>query len=192
VREGDDDVVAPHEESPGEVDALREELRLCRLELAQVRQENERVLEDQARVRRGRRKAHKEATVLAKALAEVLYRELRARAESGSRWGRRKNDDTGAAVSQDEWQKVMLLHRSPDFKAAWYLRQNLAVARQGIEPALHFLRFGVIEARDPAPDFDVRDYLLEHPDVRASGQNPVLHAMSAQELSAVARHTPSR
>ncbi|CAN5495726.1 hypothetical protein BH10ACT10_BH10ACT10_16680 [soil metagenome] len=184
-------MVAPHQESLGEVDVLREELRLCRLELAQVQAESERVLEDHARVRRGRRKAQKEAAVLARALAEVLYRELRQRVEGGGRWGRRRSSDQNpGSVSQDEWQQVMLLHRARHFHAAWYLRQNLTVARQGIEPALHFLRFGVIEGRDPGPHFDVRDYLLEHPDVRASGQNPVVHAISAQDLDAAARRTP--
>lgn len=185
-------MVAPHQESPSEAEALREELRLCRLELVQVQQENERVVEDMARVRRGRRKAQKEASVLANALAEVLYRELRQRVEGGSRWPRRKSSETVGAVSQEEWQQVMLLHRSPDFKAAWYLRHHLAIARRGIEPALHFLRFGVVEARDPGPSFDVRDYLLAHPDVRASGDNPVIHAMGARDLAAVARGTRTR
>ena len=168
-----------------ELARVQEELRLSREELAHVREENERVLEEHARVRRGRRKAQKEAAVLAKALADALYRELRARAEGG-RWGRRKSDDR---ISKQEWQQVLLLHRSDDFRATWYLRQNLAVARRGIEPALHFLRYGVVEARDPSPGFDVRDYLEEHPDVRASGENPVIHAMVSESPSRVGRRS---
>jgi hypothetical protein len=178
----------PQQDLAAEVEELREELRLCRLELAQVREENERVVEDHARVRRGRRKAQKESAVLAKALAEVLYRELRERAE-GRRWSRRRGDGT---VTAEEWQQVMLLHRSRYFRPVWYLRQHLTVARQGMEPALHFLRYGVVEARDPGPDFDVRDYLFEHPEVRSSGQNPVLHAIAAESLDEAAKRTSVR
>ena len=179
-------VLDPREEHAA-VESLREQLRLCREELVQVRAQNERLLEEQAGGRSGRRKAHKEASVLAKALAHVLYRELRERAE-GARWGRRRSD----GISKQEWQEVMLLHSSEEFRAAWYLRQNLNVARQGIEPALHFLRYGVVEGRDPGPDFDVRDYLEQHPELRASGENPVIHAMAARAPDSVTRRLGPR
>jgi hypothetical protein len=140
-------------------------------------------------VARGRRKAQKESSALAKALAEVLFRELRDRAGATGRRRRvlRKGTDD---VSAEEWQQVLLLHQSPYFRPAWYLRHHLTVARHGLEPALHFLRYGVLERRDPGPDFDVVDYLEQHPDVRASGENPVLHAVSAQSTgSAPLRRT---
>lgn len=181
------DVVSDPRDQAAEVESLRELLRLCQEELVQVREQNERLLEQQAGWRSGRRRAHKEAAVLAKALAHVLYRELRERAE-GARWGRRKSD----GISKQEWQNVMLLHSSEEFRAAWYLRQNLNVARQGMEPALHFLRYGVVEGRDPGPDFDVRDYLEEHPEVRASGENPVIHAMAARAPDSVTRRLGPR
>jgi len=180
-------VADPHEQA-AELARLQEELRLCRQELAQVRLENERVLEKQAQVRRGRRRANKEAGALAKALADVLYRELRERSEKGRRGRRRR----GGGISAEEWQQVMLLHSSPDFRADWYLRQNLSVVRLAIEPALHFLRYGVVEGRNPGPDFDVRDYLEEHPDVRSTGENPVIHAMATHRPGPVTREPRSR
>ena len=127
--------------------------------------------------------------MLAKALAEVLFRELRDRAGATGRRRRvlRKGADD---VSAEEWQQVLLLHQSPYFRPAWYLRHHLTVARRGLEPALHFLRYGALELRDPGPDFDVVDYFEQHPDVRASGENPVLHAVSAQSTgSAPLRRT---
>jgi len=173
-----------------EVERLREELRTCREELAQVRAENERVLEDHTRVTRARRKAAKESGALSKALAEVLFRELRDKATSVR--PRRSLLRRGeGSIGADEWQKVLLLHQSPHFRPAWYLRQNLTVARRGIEPALHFLRHGVLERRDPGPDFDLVDYLQRHPDVRGSGENPVLHALAQESTGSapVARRT---
>ena len=67
-------------DSTSELEHLREELRLCRLELAQARADQEEVLERQSSVRRSKIKAQKESDVLAKALADVLLRETRERA----------------------------------------------------------------------------------------------------------------
>jgi hypothetical protein len=160
----------------GHQDDLRNELRLCRLELAAVREENERLKEAEAQGRRGGKRAQREATTLAKALARVLYRELQAAVE-GPRWRR---VGRGPRVSQAEWHQVLLIHRSDQFKPEWYLRNHLTVARQGIEPALHFLRYGVVEGLDPGPEFDVKAYLDEHPEVRASGENPLIHALTRE------------
>lgn len=158
-RVGDDDALL----------AAREELRLCRVELAQAREELEELAEDQAKVRRSRARAQKEADVLAKALADVLNRETRERARGA--WWRVGQ----GRVSQQEWENVQILRQSKYFRPAWYLRKNLDIARGGVDPALHFLRDGHREGRDPGPKFDVEQYLEEHPEVRRSGDNPLLH-----------------
>ena len=45
----------------------------------------------------------------------------------------------------------------------------------GLPPALHYLRHGAAEGLDPSPRFDTTQYLADHPDVAASGANPLLH-----------------
>ena len=153
-------------------------MRIYQLELAAVRSENERLAESGFQNRRGGRRAQKESAVLAKALAHVLLRELRA-GVAPARWRRRAD---APRIDSGEWEQVLLLHRSGHFRAEWYLRRHLSVAKQGIEPALHFLRYGVGEGLDPGPDFDLANYLDEHPEVRASGENPVIHAVSDEVL----------
>ena len=161
-------------ESRGEVEMLREELRLCRLELARVREENETVQEKQAKLRRARARAQRESTILAKALVDVLYRETRRRARAA--WWQRGHGD----VTHEEWRQIQVLRQSGLFRPAWYLRRNLNVAKQ--DPALHFLREGNREGRDPGPDFDLLAYLDEHPELRESGDNALLHALEIGDL----------
>lgn len=174
--DGRSDDVEREGASPHLQETLREDLRLCRLELARVRAENERLKEAQAHGLRGGKRAQREATTLAKALARVLYRELQA-GVAGPRWRRKEN---APRVTQAEWHQVLLIHRSGHFKPEWYLRNHLTVARQGIEPALHFLRYGVVEGLNPGPEFDVKAYLDEHPELRESGENPVIHALTRE------------
>ncbi|QWZ07224.1 hypothetical protein KRR39_17350 [Nocardioides panacis] len=158
-------------ESRGEVQMLREELRLCRLELAQVREENEAVREKQARLRRARARAQRESTILAKALVDVLYRETRRRARAA--WWQRGRGD----VTPEEWRQIQVLRQSGLFRPVWYLRRNLTVAKLAVDPALHFLRDGHSQGRDPGPDFDLLGYLDTHPELRESGENALLHAL---------------
>lgn len=165
-------------ESGDDAATLREELRLCRLELAQVREEYEDVVERQARLRRSRAKAQKEAEVLAKALADVLNRETRERARGA--WYRAGQ----GRVSRQEWENVQILRQSKYFRPAWYLRENLDIARGGVDPALHFLRDGHKEGRDPGPKFDVSGYLEAHPELKGSGKNPLLHFLATGDAAA--------
>jgi hypothetical protein len=163
--------VAPGDGSAEEIQRLREELRLCRLELARAREEQEAVTERQAQVRRSKAKAEKEAEILAKALSDALFRQTREHARA--KWWQ---VGTGR-VSRHEWEQVQILRQSRFFRPAWYLRENLDVARAGIEPAMHFLRKGHKEGRDPAPSFNVKRYVDKHPEVRRSGTNPLIHAL---------------
>ena len=163
--------IPPDSSSPGELARLRDELRLCQQELAAVRSENETLQEADARLRRARARAQREAGVLAKALAEHLYRQSLDRARRP--WWRRGR----SRVSTVEWQQVQILRQTDLFRPAWYLRRNLAVVERGIDPALHFLREGFREGRDPGPHFSIEDYLHAHPEVRRSGENPLLHAL---------------
>ena len=57
----------------------------------------------------------------------------------------------------------------------WYLQQYPDVAAAGYEPATHYARFGLLQHRQPGPDFDALWYLEHHREAMQPGQNPLLH-----------------
>ena len=64
------------------------------------------------------------------------------------------------------------------FNAAYYLECNADVARNGVDPRKHFLRYGWKEGRSPHPLFDPPFYLENNPDVANAGANPVVHFLT--------------
>ncbi|MDE1896151.1 MAG: glycoside hydrolase family 99-like domain-containing protein, partial [Rhodospirillales bacterium] len=68
----------------------------------------------------------------------------------------------------------------PVFDAAWYLDHHQDVAEGGADPFEHFLTFGVIEERDPSPEFDIKFYLGRYGKY-LHGQNPLLHYLANTE-----------
>jgi hypothetical protein len=59
------------------------------------------------------------------------------------------------------------------FDAEWYLQQYPDVVE--FDPAEHYLRFGLLQDRQPGPQFDSVWYADNYTDVRSSGTNPLLH-----------------
>jgi GT2 family glycosyltransferase len=72
------------------------------------------------------------------------------------------------------------------FDATWYLQHNADVGATNIDPALHYLRYGAREGRNPSPYFDSEWYLQQNPDVRSAGANPLVHYL--KHGSAEGRH----
>ncbi|WP_353979040.1 hypothetical protein [Salinicola endophyticus] len=80
---------------------------------------------------------------------------------------RRKRLEAVAEIEASEW-----------FDAQWYLERYPDIARDpdyGKNPALHYLKFGGFEGRNPSPYFDSAAYLEVYPDVEMTGINPLLH-----------------
>ncbi|MCE3026006.1 hypothetical protein [Salinicola sp. DM10] len=80
---------------------------------------------------------------------------------------RRKRLEAVAEIEVSEW-----------FDAQWYLERYPDIARDpdyGKNPALHYLKFGGFEGRNPSPYFDSAAYLEVYPDVEMTGINPLLH-----------------
>lgn len=79
----------------------------------------------------------------------------------------------------DHWraerQAVREVRRSDLFDAAWYLRQYPDVQQARYDAAVHYVRFGLPQQRQPGPAFDALWYLEQHRDVIQPGQNPLLH-----------------
>ena len=67
------------------------------------------------------------------------------------------------------------MSETPLFDAGYYLAQNPDIAQAGIDPILHYIRFGVQEGRNPHPLFDTSFYLEQNPDVAQAGLNPLVH-----------------
>lgn len=61
------------------------------------------------------------------------------------------------------------------FDSNYYLSRNPDVASKGVNPLVHFIRWGAYEGRNPHPLFDVSYYLKRYPDVAKAGINPLLH-----------------
>lgn len=84
------------------------------------------------------------------------------------------------------------------FDRAFYLSRYPDVRADGIDPVLHYIRYGCRENRDPTPLFSTGGYLARNPDVAQSGVNPFFHYMEfgryenrdARPLDAAPIHEP--
>lgn|GEM_PF-5220129 len=150
-----------------ELAKLRETLRLCQLELVEVRGREE---EREERLAPLERQAEK-FIELSENLDERLRRWETAR--TGLRgWVARQI--LGVVPSEKEVRDITLLRSSDLFDGAWYLREYPGAVKSGMSPALHYLRRGAVGGRDPGPHFDTARYLEKHPDV-PRGMNPLIH-----------------
>jgi glycosyltransferase involved in cell wall biosynthesis len=70
---------------------------------------------------------------------------------------------------------LALIRASNLFDVTWYLTNNPDIALANIDPALHYLRHGGFEGRNPSPNFSSSYYLSTYSDVKKSGINPLIH-----------------
>lgn len=74
-----------------------------------------------------------------------------------------------------ERRQINLLSSSGFFDEAWYLEKYPDVLEAGIDPVMHYLRYGAAEGRNPSPKFNTLFYLASNPDIAAAQINPLLH-----------------
>lgn len=79
------------------------------------------------------------------------------------------------AVWRTEREAVREVRASEHFDAAWYRNRYPDVAAAKYPPALHYVRFGLLQHRQPSAGFDAVKYLEQHAAEMTPGQNPVLH-----------------
>lgn len=75
-------------------------------------------------------------------------------------------------------ETIAEIESSELFDGQWYLKQYPDItgdADYASNPALHYLKFGGFEGRNPSPHFDSVGYLEAYPDVALTGINPLLH-----------------
>ena len=177
--------------SESKIEKLSEALAICRRELAQVREQQEPLMEQISQLQVEAREANAVSDHLADALSGRLSADfweeyepktaLSFRRFIGSRWPwlkRRLGRLSGKAAAERD--QIRMIEGSSLFQASWYLKRYPDVAFAGINPASHYLRSGAGEGRDPGPDFSTRDYLAEHPDVETRGLNPLVHFLQSQ------------
>jgi len=150
-----------------DVASLEDSLRQCRLEHAALREEQETWAEHIAPLE----EAEKRFEALTVALDERLA--ATDRATPGLR-GWLKRRILPESPTPSEVAGLAKIRSSPLFDGAWYLRHYPDVAATGLSPALHYLRHGGPQRRDPGPNFDARGYAQAHPELPRRG-NPLLH-----------------
>ena len=107
----------------------------------------------------------------------------RLQGEIGALKARRPLDVLASAVGLplENWRAYFRLRRemrevrrSGLFDADWYTARYGDVARSGIDPLFHYLRYGAYEGRDPNPDFDSHWYSRTYGDLIGDEVNPLL------------------
>jgi hypothetical protein len=148
-------------------DELAEDLAQCRHELALARRQHEEAAEALARSEQQRRQLRKRARALAASVDEHLAATARTARLTARVRGLMSRPDPEA-------EQVELIRSSGLFDPVWYVLEHPAVVASSLDPALHYLRHGVEDSLDPSPTFSTRQFLRDHPDVAASGQNPLV------------------
>jgi hypothetical protein len=85
---------------------------------------------------------------------------------------------TRTATQETLDAQVDLLMRSDLFDPAWYCTTYPDVGQTGVEPALHFLKYGTHWGRNPGPAFDTRFYQDNYPDVVDQRVIPLVHYLT--------------
>ncbi|MCA0403592.1 MAG: glycosyltransferase [Proteobacteria bacterium] len=64
--------------------------------------------------------------------------------------------------------------KSSFFDREWYLNTYEDVKDAGVDPLIHYVKYGIYEGREPAPYFSTKDYLSNNPDIKKH-LNPLVH-----------------
>jgi hypothetical protein len=150
---------------------LQEQLALCQRELAQVRRQQEDAAETTSA-------DHEAAETLRQLTTKLAQRLERAESVTGAR-GRVKRRLLSTMPRAHEDADLAVLRSSKLMNGPWYLRRYPEVVSSGLSPALHYLRKGAGENKDPGPAFSTAKYRAQHPDLPA-GTNPVVHFLANQ------------
>ena len=70
-----------------------------------------------------------------------------------------------------------LVRQSGLFDQQWYEEQYPDVKSSRMDAALHYVKFGAAEGRNPSSKFDTQYYLSHHRDAVLKNENPLLHSL---------------
>jgi hypothetical protein len=81
-------------------------------------------------------------------------------------------------LNETVWRLYVEIEDSDLFDRHWYLQSYPDVRNSQLDPLLHYLKYGISEARNPNPFFDTVWYLEQNLDVTADGVHPLAHFLS--------------
>jgi len=99
--------------------------------------------------------------------------------------------------SKEKLSAIKRIFSSGLFDEEWYVANYPDVAKSGLSGVEHYVQIGARLRRKPNADFDLAEYLLKHPQIEKSGENPYLHLVShsnkvAQEPARAPLPKPTR
>jgi len=72
-------------------------------------------------------------------------------------------------------EQLRLAKSTKQIHSTWYRDTYPEVAELGMDPGVHYLRYGAAMGRNPGKNFHTRFYLETYPDAANSGLNPLVH-----------------
>jgi glycosyltransferase involved in cell wall biosynthesis len=78
---------------------------------------------------------------------------------------------------QADLVQAALVRKSGMFDKRYYTKRVGDTG--GLDPALHFVRYGAVALINPQAKFDIRAYYEKYPELWASGLNPIVHRLLA-------------
>ncbi|WP_252107382.1 MULTISPECIES: glycosyltransferase [unclassified Halomonas] len=73
------------------------------------------------------------------------------------------------------WKRIEFIRHSGFMDEKWYMKRYPDVARSGLDPVVHYVKYGEAWGRMPSRFFDPRYYVSTYPDVAQSGESPLIH-----------------
>lgn len=78
-------------------------------------------------------------------------------------------------LSSDLLRQQNIVKSTKLLHSKWYLETYPDVAALGMDPTVHYLRYGASMGRNPGKTFDTKFYLETYPEAEASGLNPLVY-----------------
>ena len=86
---------------------------------------------------------------------------------------------TVASIFSDQSHRKIARRLTAYVDDHYYLKTNPDVRIAGIDPTLHYVKYGWREGRDPSASFSTTAYLADHPELLQEEQNPLLHFLES-------------
>lgn len=91
-----------------------------------------------------------------------------------------------------EYQKAYnMIMESGLFDKDFYLASYPHIARENINPLIHYLFHGFRENKLPSPQFNLDKYLEEHPEVKNNNLNPLIHCIENNHKGYISTENPA-
>jgi len=82
-------------------------------------------------------------------------------------------------ISPRTRHELRLIERSGLFDEEWYLATYIDLQSMRMPAALHYLKYGAAEFRDPSTKFSTQKHIWQNPDLDVKQMNPLVHFLTA-------------